>query len=143
MIRVVFQLGTAPAALPQSVTIERFHTYHVGMDSGTVDMLTYVSIALQRSEDLNKALFATLVRPVVPRYVRDFIPAVLEENKKKRKPDESKKFRIGFCESHNIGYQQLHDAQQNYRKWVVRRGQDTEELPQDDKTAAATKAKGK
>ena len=109
------------------------------MNSGTIDLLTFVAIALEESENNNSALYTTLVRPVLTRSVRESMPALLEQLKVKRSADETKKFRISFCEAHNIGYQQLHDAQQNYRKWVRRQSKAQDEAGQDDQEEPSQK----
>lgn len=83
------------------------------MNSGTVPIELYVATSLDRDR---KNLFNILVRPCLPPDLRDELPAFLRSCRGLSAP-QKKQAKIRFCETHNIGYAQLHDAIGNYKKW--------------------------
>ena len=82
------------------------------MDSGATPFGAYITGSL--SSIPPSALFSSLLPHVMPAHLCDEIPELQE--RVAENPAEAKAIKIEFCEQHNIGYQQLHDAQQNYKK---------------------------
>ena len=82
------------------------------MDSGASPFGAYIAGTL--CDITPSALFSSLLPHVMPARLCDEIPDLQE--RVAEDPANAKLIKIKFCEQHNIGYQQLHDAQQNYKK---------------------------
>ena len=82
------------------------------MDSGATTFGAFVATSI--CDISPNVLFSSLIPHVMPPHLCDEIPDL--QDRIAEDPTKAKLIKIEFCEQHNIGYQQLHDAQQNYKK---------------------------